>query len=104
MTHEVDVQYETPSTGNTVQANDWTELLSLNPASGLATLTVNFPKNPRPKQPFKICSSQAVTTATLQATSGGSSPTIIGAPSALVAGVVYAWTWQGFMNTWVLGA
>lgn len=72
----VATQYETPATGATVNASAGTEVLFLDPAGTLATLTVVLPPSPVGGQDFTIGSSQIVTTLTLTGTIVGTLTTL----------------------------
>lgn len=61
----VRTQYEAPAAGATVNANAGTEVLFLNPAGTLATLTVALPPSPVEGQDFTLATSQVITTLTL---------------------------------------
>lgn len=58
-------QYEAPVAGATVNANAGTEVLFLNPAGTLATLTVVLPVTPVEGQDFTLATSQIITTLTI---------------------------------------
>lgn len=64
-------QIPAPLTGTTVQVNDQTVALILNPAGTISTLTVNFPLLPYDGQNVQFTSTQTVTTLTLTATGTG---------------------------------
>lgn len=90
-----------PTTGATINALDNTEVLSLNPAGTLATLTIGFPMQPVDMQEFAINSTQIVTALTAQVQTN-SLQTILGAPSALAVGVGWRWVYQAPKMTWIL--
>lgn len=95
-------QYSVPTAGATVSPADWCETCSLNPAGTLATLTVNFPKQPNDGQPFTLNTTQIVTALTMASTSTPAQvrPFV---PSALAIGVSYRWVYNAPKNTWMPG-
>lgn len=98
---ELNYQSFIPSAGDTVSPADWCEVCSLNPAGTLLTLTINMPKYPKDKQPFTINSTKAVTTLTLQVTSG-TGQTLLAALTALVIGVAARYVYDAPNITWRL--
>lgn len=73
-------QTSSPSTGATVTCTLSGPGLLLTPAGTLATLTIKFPPTPFSGQQYFVASSQTITAATFQDSSGSSS-NVIGAPS-----------------------
>lgn len=59
------VQYAAPTTGQTVTALASTDVLQIDPAGTLATLTVVLPASPVDGQDFTVCTSQIITTLTV---------------------------------------
>ena len=97
MTVQYNYQYAAPAAGNTVTASDSTEILSLNPAGTLATLTINPPGQPRDGQPFTISSSQIVTALTITLLNNQTMPA---KPSALAVAVGFRWVFDAPNNRW----
>lgn len=75
-TNIVRTQYVAPTAGATVNANAGTEVLFLDPAGTLATLTVALPLNPVEGQDFTVSSSQIVTALTFTGTIVGTLTTL----------------------------
>lgn len=89
------VQYTTPSAGNTVNVNNSGHIrLILNPATTLATLTVTLPSGASDGDVVEICSSQIITTLTLN---GG---TIVGAIAALAVGGFATYVYSATADSW----
>lgn len=93
-------QYNIPLAADTFNTADWCEVLSLNPAGTIATLTVGMPKRPVDGQVFMLCSTQIVTTLTLQVQSG-SNHTLLAAAAALAIGVGFRWVFNAPLSTWM---
>lgn len=72
-------QYVQPATGATVTADPNTQVLQIDPATGLLALTINMPANPVEGQDFSLSSSQAITTLGLVGS-------VVGAVTALLLG------------------
>ena len=96
------MKYQTsaPTAGATVTPADWCEVYSLNPAGLLATLTVQFPKQPVDGQLFFVCSTQVVTALTLQVQSG-SNQTVLAAATALAIGVGFRYVFNAPLSVWM---
>jgi hypothetical protein len=92
-------QYVVATEGGTINAADWCEALALNPAAGLTALTVGMPKFPVDGQTFSLNSTQAVTTLTLQVQTG-SGQTLLGAATAVTAGLHKEWVYVAPLATW----
>ncbi len=91
-------QLVVPTTGNTVSANGPTQLLLLQPAGTLATLTVVMPSAPVDGQRFKVYSSQTLTALTVNPATG---QTINGtAITTLSAGTSFVYIYNGSNSTW----
>ena len=70
------VQYAQPTTGATVNINSNTDILAVDPAGLLLTLTVALPSSPRDGKIIKIAASQVITTLTLTGSIVGSLTTL----------------------------
>lgn len=100
MTRSVGYFVAMPAAGNSVTPPDWCELLSLSPAGLLATLTINFPKNPNDGQEFVINSTQVVTLLTLASLSAQN---ILNLVTSLAIGISKRWVWNSTQYTWMPG-
>jgi hypothetical protein len=90
------VQYATPTVGQTVTVNSNGHVkLLLNPAGTLATLTVAFPASPVDGDVIQMGSTQIVTTLTM------SVGTIVGALAALAVGGSGTWIYSGTASQWI---
>lgn len=90
---------QTPTTGFSIQVANWCDLLSLTPATTLASGTVIFPQAPQHDQEFKLVSTQIITALTSTA---GTSQTIQNAPTTLAANVPISWRYDAPTMTWIL--
>lgn len=105
MPHEPNVwqnpQTFTPSTGGTVSASDSSidQFLIINPATSLASLSLNLPSNASSRigQLIGITCSQSVASVTLNQIGGGAS--LLSAPAAFLPGDYYLVT-KTLANTW----
>jgi hypothetical protein len=89
------IQYVTPTTGNTVNANDaGNHTLIINPAGSLLALTVALNGSPADGDVLKICSSQVVTTFSM---TGG---TIVGALTTLAVATFAAYVYNATASKW----
>lgn len=93
-------QQSAPVAAATVNAPDWCEVLSLNPAGTLATLTVGMPKQPKDGQQFILNSTQIVTALTLQV-QASSNQTLLAAATSLAVGVSRSYIFNAPSQTWM---
>lgn len=89
------IQYETPSTGNTVTVISNSNVrLIIDPAGALLALTIALPGSPSNNDVVTFGSSQAVTTLTI---SGG---TIVGALTSLAIGSCATYVYYSVASKW----
>lgn len=89
------IQYATPTTGSTVTiGSTGSTRLILNPAGTLVALTVTFPSTPSDGDFVQLCSSQAITTLTMN---GG---TVIGALTTAAIGTFASYIYNTTTTSW----
>lgn len=89
------IQYATPTTGSTVTiGSTGSTRLILNPAGTLVALTVTFPSTPSDGDFVQLCSSQAITTLTMN---GG---TVIGALTTAAIGTFASYIFNITTSSW----
>lgn len=89
------IQYATPTTGQTVTiGSTGSTRLILNPAGTLVALTVTFPSTPTDGDYVSLCSSQAITTLTMN---GG---TVIGALTTAAIGTFASYIYNATTTSW----
>lgn len=89
------VQYTTPTTGATITVNTTGHVrLIINPAGSLLALTVALPGSPSDGDILEMCSSQVVTTLTMN---GG---TIIGPLTSLAVATFAAYIFNSTAGQW----
>jgi hypothetical protein len=88
--------YQTPTTGFSYSALDYTEELLLNPAGVLATGSVVLPPNPTDGLVFTIVSTQTITSFTVTA----SHPIVGPAVTTLAPSVPVSWRYRSANTTW----
>lgn len=89
--------YNVPVTGFALTFANNQDLFVLNPAGTLATGTFTFAPNPSDGQRESILSTQIVSAATFTGNTGQS---VVGAPTALAAGVTVTFTYVALTATW----
>lgn len=89
--------YNVPLTGFALTFANNQDLFVLNPAGTLATGAFTFAPSPSDGQRESVVSTQAVTAATFTANTGQS---VVGAPTALAAGVTVTFTYIALTATW----
>lgn len=87
------VQYAQPSAGATVNINSNTDILALDPAGLLLTLTVTLPSSPPDGKIIKIAASQIITTLTLTGT-------VVGSLTSLALGGFAEYVFSSSANKW----
>lgn len=90
------VQYAAPTVGQTVAIDGLTDVMLIEPAGLLASLTVNMPTNIPNGKRITIASTQVVTTLTL----GGAGNTILNAITAFAAAVPVEYTFRAANSSW----
>lgn len=85
----------TPATGGTIQADDASGILIIQPAGELASLTVGMPANPSDGMRWIVLSTYTVIAFTLT-----SLATIENPPTSLIAGVGIGYTYAKSTATW----
>lgn len=89
------VQYTTPASGTTINANNTGNLvIFINPAGSLLTLTLNLNGSPQNGDKMSIASSQVVTTFTM------SNGTIVGALTSLAAATFATYIYSSDASEW----
>lgn len=89
------IQYATPTTGSTVTiGSTGSTRLILNPAGTLVALTVTLPSSPSDGDYVQLCSSQAITTLTMN---GG---TIVGSLTTAAIGTFAAYIFNATTSSW----
>lgn len=96
-------QYAAPSSGNSITINDGTQMLVLDPAATLATLTVTMPAHPSDGQRVGLSSTQAVTTLTLNANAGQSFAANAGLGTLTAGSAGASWLYRAATATWYRG-
>lgn len=90
------VQYATPTVGQTVTVNSNGHVqLLINPSGTLATLTITFPSSPSDGDRIEMGSTQIVTTLTMN---GG---TIVGSLATLAVGSGGTWIYSATAASWI---
>lgn len=87
---------QTPLTGSSI-ALDGVNVLLLNPAGSLASLTITAPSKPTDGYILEISSSQIITTLTF---SPSGTQTVLNAPTSLSAGSGFSYVYRQTTNTW----
>ena len=95
-------QHAEPVSGDTVTLTANVRRCIINPAAGIAALTVVLPPNPINGQVTGISSTQAIAALTVNAGTGGAA--IVGAPTALTAGQAFTMLYRLTDNSWFISA
>ena len=94
-------QYTQPASGGSITVNNGVELLIIDPAGALATLTVTMPAAPLDGQRVALQSSQTITALTQSPNTG---QTIKGAATTLAANApAQSWIFRAANSTWYSG-
>ena len=88
------IQYNVPISGDTIAISQRNTALILEPAAGLAALTINMPSSPQNNDMVSIVSTQAVVAVT------HGNGTMVGALSALVALAPVTYIYYSSTNKW----
>lgn len=88
---------QAPSTGFSIAVAQGITQLRLNPAGTLATGTITLPQNPGDQQPFRVLTSQTITSLTVNTADG---TTLNAAPTTLAANTSIKWIFEADLNTW----
>lgn len=88
---------QVPVTGFNITIGNSSPVLTLNPAGTLATGTVVMPKVPADGMPVEVSSTQIITSFTLSPSAG---QTIKNVPTALAAGIGFAYYYNASLSTW----
>ena len=88
-----------PSSGDTVSITEFNETVKLTPVSVLATLTVNFPRNPGDTQRIRLQTYDTITALTLGV--GRVGDTIFDPVTTLVAGTAVEYQYQAAGVQWL---
>lgn len=89
--------YQTPNTGFDIEIEDNTSTLLLQPGATLASGTITMPATPYDGQIQRICTTQTITSLSIEA---NTSHSILNDPSTLVAGTGIGFIYRSTNNTW----
>lgn len=90
------IQYAAPTVGQTVEIAASTDVLIIEPAGTLATLTINLPAGVPPSKRITVASTQIVTALTF----GGNGNTILNGITAMAVGGASEYIFRAANNSW----